>query len=122
MKALAGPEFDATILSMRSAGRSFADIAKAVGCSHTTAWKRLEQLRHAGATVPVAERTAKKRCEAAPPAAPPLTPAQQAKLPAWRTCLGGCGKIFESSSAGNRICPRCQHRRDNVHPFTPDTL
>lgn len=117
MRSLARSELDTSIRNLRHAGSSIEAIARSLGCGATTVWKRIDEMREAG--IDIAQKTAS---EAEPAEAPPLTPAQQAQLPAWRTCLGGCGKIFESSSARNRICPRCQSRRDNVHPFTPDTL
>ena len=43
-RAFATPEIDARMLTLRGAGKSFEAIANALGCSPTTAWKRIEEL------------------------------------------------------------------------------
>jgi|GEM_PF-4232353 hypothetical protein len=118
-RAFATPEIDARMLTLRGAGKSFEAIANALGCSPTTAWKRIEELRVAGVSAAMARAIAAMAKREAAPALLP-TPAQKAKLPDWRRCLGGCGRLFWSDFAGQRICPRCERRRAEIHPFTPD--
>ncbi len=40
--------------------------------------------------------------------------------PKRRRCLGGCGRTFLSSWAGNRICDGCKERQARVSPLAPE--
>lgn len=117
-KSLANPKTDAQMLRLRASGRTQEAIAKALGCCTSTVCKRLEELRAAGVTKARAQIVAAEAERKGSGCS--LTPAQLAAQLAMRRCLGGCGQMFESTHAGNRICQRCQPRRHGVTAFTPD--
>jgi len=53
----------------------------------------------------------KRRYWSERPAAPQRPPEGTAKL---RTCLGGCGRLFLSEYAGNRVCGTCGLRNSHL--------
>lgn len=55
----------------------------------------------------------KRRYWAERTVAPKLPPKGIAKL---RTCLGGCGRLFPSDHAGNRVCDSCGVRISHCVP------
>lgn len=133
------PLSDLAIMALRIKGTPLRVIAAALGISDTTVGTRIRALRRAGLSLEGAARlaqadapaldevcarissvpTTKRVPQAAPPAAGHLPKPNEA---AMRRCLGGCGKLFNSSHAGHRICYRCQPHRAHVTPFTPESL
>lgn len=122
-------KMDLTLLVMRDAGATLLVIAKTLGCGLSTVHKRLEELRHAGIDVANAAQLAaeaqltgkaKPGDITAAKAEPQKSAIPGPQQPARRKCLGGCGQLFNSLHAGNRICYRCQPKRAGVTSFTPD--
>lgn len=114
------------IISLRARGWTFQQIAEAIGCSASTVFSIIESIREAvGAPTSARRSSAAETAQAeavspAPKPAPASAPSPQQA--GRRKCLGGCGQMFNSSSAANRICYRCQPRRAGVNPFTPDAI
>lgn len=101
------PQEDATMLDWREDGMLLNEIAARLGSNRTSISSRITLL--------------KQRAAAAAGLPPPLPSRSRSELPApthpskpgGRKCLG-CGCLFASAHAGNRLCYRCKQVAERV--------
>lgn len=102
------PAEDAVLIAAVAAAASNDAIADQVGRSPEAVQARLKILRRRGVAVVMGDRRLASKA-AAKPVAPVPGGAPTPSQPALRRCLGAdCGRMFTSTHAGNRLCPRCK--------------
>ncbi len=101
------PAEEDTLVEMRVSGADFKQISAAINRRYACCVTRYGEFVEAG----LAPHMCSKRLAAA--RAGTLPPMPAATLPkrnkTRRTCLC-CGRVFDSSGPGNRLCKTCRHK------------